>query len=53
LATRLADRLDTRVNISLGRSKGKISVEFASVEDLNRILAILAPEERKAFGAQA
>jgi ParB family chromosome partitioning protein len=49
LATRLADRLDTRVNISLGRSKGKISVEFASVEDLNRILEILAPEERKAF----
>jgi ParB family chromosome partitioning protein len=52
LATRLADRLDTRVNISLGRSKGKISVEFASVEDLNRILEILAPEERKAFQAQ-
>jgi ParB family transcriptional regulator, chromosome partitioning protein len=49
LATRLADRLDTRVNISLGRNKGKISVEFASVEDLNRILEILAPEERKAF----
>ncbi len=35
--------------ISLGRNKGKISVEFASVEDLNRILALLAPEERKAF----
>jgi ParB family transcriptional regulator, chromosome partitioning protein len=52
LATRLADRLDTRVNISLGRNKGKISVEFASVEDLNRILALLAPEERKAFQAQ-
>ncbi len=52
LATRLADRLDTRVNISLGRSKGKISVEFASVEDLNRILALLAPEERKAFHDQ-
>jgi ParB family transcriptional regulator, chromosome partitioning protein len=49
LATRLADRLDTRVNISLGRNKGKISVEFASVEDLNRILALLVPEERKAF----
>jgi len=49
LATRLADRLDTRVAISLGRSKGKISVEFASVEDLNRILDLLAPEERKAF----
>jgi ParB family chromosome partitioning protein len=53
LATRLADRLDTRVNISLGRNKGKISVEFASVEDLNRILALLAPEERKAFQDQA
>lgn len=49
LATRLADRLDTRVSISLGRSKGKLSVEFASVEDLNRILDILAPQERKAF----
>jgi ParB family chromosome partitioning protein len=52
LATRLADRLDTRVSISLGRNKGKISVEFASVEDLNRILALLAPEERKAFQAK-
>lgn len=52
LATRLADKLDTRVNISLGRNKGKISVEFASVEDLNRILALLAPEERKAFQNQ-
>ena len=49
LAGRLADRLDTRVSITLGRSKGKLSVEFASVEDLNRILDILAPEERKAF----
>ncbi|MFI7586011.1 ParB/RepB/Spo0J family partition protein [Spongisporangium articulatum] len=49
LSTRLADRLDTRVSIALGRSKGKLSIEFASVEDLNRILDILAPEERKAF----
>jgi ParB family chromosome partitioning protein len=49
LAGRLADKLDTRVNISLGRTKGKLSIEFASVEDLNRILDILAPEERKAF----
>ncbi|MCE0536851.1 ParB/RepB/Spo0J family partition protein [Kineosporia rhizophila] len=49
LAGRLADRLDTRVNIALGRAKGKLSVEFASVEDLNRILDILAPELRKAF----
>jgi ParB family chromosome partitioning protein len=49
LASRLADRLDTRVTIALGRSKGKLSIEFASVEDLNRILEILAPDERGAF----
>jgi ParB family transcriptional regulator, chromosome partitioning protein len=49
LAGRLADRLDTRVSIALGRTKGKLSVEFASVEDLNRILDILTPELRKAF----
>ncbi|GLY26880.1 ParB/RepB/Spo0J family partition protein [Kineosporia sp. NBRC 101731] len=49
LASRLADLLDTRVNIALGQSKGKLSVEFASVEDLNRILDILTPELRKAF----
>jgi ParB family chromosome partitioning protein len=49
LATRLADRLDTRVSISLGRSKGRLSVEFASVEDLNRILEVIAPDVRGAF----
>jgi len=38
LASRLSDRLDTRVRISLGQRKGKLTVEFASVEDLNRIL---------------
>ena len=43
LADRLSDRFDTRVRISLGRSKGRLSVEFASVEDLNRIVALLAP----------
>ncbi|HEY8820473.1 MAG TPA: ParB/RepB/Spo0J family partition protein, partial [Dermatophilaceae bacterium] len=38
LAARLSDRLDTRVRISLGQRKGKLTVEFASVEDLNRII---------------
>lgn len=51
LASRLGDRLDTRVTISLGRTKGKLSVEFASVDDLNRILALISPEERRAFEA--
>jgi ParB family chromosome partitioning protein len=49
LAARLADRLDTRVTISLGRAKGRVSIDFASVEDLNRILEILLPSERGAF----
>ena len=41
LATRLSDRLDTRVRITLGQRKGKLSIEFASVEDLNRIMDTL------------
>ena len=49
LAGRLADRLDTRVSVALGRTKGKLSIDFASVEDLNRILDILAPDLRGAF----
>ncbi|MHB1474369.1 MAG: ParB/RepB/Spo0J family partition protein [Dermatophilaceae bacterium] len=41
LASRLSDRFDTRVRISLGQRKGKLTVEFASVEDLNRIVDLL------------
>jgi ParB family chromosome partitioning protein len=42
-ATRLSDRLDTRVRITLGQRKGRIAIEFASVEDLERILDVLSP----------
>ena len=49
LATRLGDRLDTRVTVALGRTKGRLSIDFASVEDLNRIITLMAPEVRKAF----
>ncbi|MGW0930395.1 ParB/RepB/Spo0J family partition protein [Streptomyces sp. NPDC002644] len=45
LATRLSDRFETRVKVDLGKSKGKITVEFASMEDLERILTTLAPDE--------
>lgn len=38
LASSLSDQLDTRVKISLGKSRGKLTVEFASVDDLNRIM---------------
>lgn len=45
LASNLADRLDTNVKITLGARKGKVSIEFASVEDLNRIMTLISPEE--------
>lgn len=41
LASSLSDRLDTNVKISLGARKGRVSIEFASVEDLNRIMDVL------------
>lgn len=43
MATRLSDKLDTRVTVSLGKNKGKLTVEFATVDDLNRIVQILDP----------
>ncbi|NNN31947.1 ParB/RepB/Spo0J family partition protein [Streptomyces sp. S3(2020)] len=45
LAGRLSDRFETRVKVDLGQKKGKITVEFASMEDLERILGTLAPGE--------
>ncbi|MFJ6824637.1 MULTISPECIES: ParB/RepB/Spo0J family partition protein [Streptomyces] len=45
LATRLSDRFETRVKVDLGQKKGKITVEFASLVDLERILGTLAPGE--------
>ena len=41
IAAALTDRLDTRVKVTMGRSKGRITVEFAGTEDLQRILAAL------------
>jgi ParB family chromosome partitioning protein len=43
LADKLSDAFDTRVRVELGRRKGKITVEFASVDDLERIVALMAP----------
>lgn len=45
LAARLSDRFDTRVKVSLGKTRGRLTVEFASVQDLNRILESFAPED--------
>jgi ParB family chromosome partitioning protein len=41
VAERLGDRLNTRVKVSLGASKGTIVIDFATVGDLNRILTEL------------
>ncbi|WP_431958963.1 ParB/RepB/Spo0J family partition protein [Actinacidiphila sp. bgisy160] len=47
LALRLSDRFETRVKVDLGQKRGKIVVEFASIEDLERILGSMAPGEGK------
>ncbi len=44
LADKLADAFETRVRVELGRRKGKITVEFATVDDLERIVALMAPQ---------
>ena len=41
IAEKLSDKFDTRVRVELGKQKGKITIEFASVEDLERINKIL------------
>ncbi len=43
LGSRLSDRLETRVKVDLGKTKGRITVEFASIPDLERIVAIMDP----------
>ena len=46
IADRLSDRLDTRVRVDLGQRKGRITVEFASLDDLRRIVDIMDPRNR-------
>ncbi len=41
IADRLSDRFETRCSVELGKSKGKITVEFASLDDLRRILELM------------
>ena len=45
VAGKLGDRLNTRVQIALGARKGQVKIEFASIQDLNRILVELGEEE--------
>lgn len=43
VADRLSTAFDTRVTVSLGKRKGKIVVEFGSVDDLQRIIDVMSP----------
>jgi len=47
LNERLSDRLDTRVKVTLGKAKGTIAIEFASLADLERIVGIIDPRNRE------
>ncbi|SJN46896.1 Chromosome (plasmid) partitioning protein ParB [Microbacterium esteraromaticum] len=49
VSSKLGDRLNTRVQITLGARKGQVKIEFASIQDLNRILKDIGEEE---FGAR-
>ena len=41
ISDQLSDYLDTRVHVELGKKKGKIVIEFATVEDLERINKVI------------
>jgi len=45
VAERLSDNFDTKVTVSLGKRKGKIVVEFGSVDDLERIVTLMGSPE--------
>jgi ParB family transcriptional regulator, chromosome partitioning protein len=44
LAGRLSDVFETSVKVQIGRAKGRIVVEFGSVDDLQRIIGLMAPD---------
>jgi ParB family transcriptional regulator, chromosome partitioning protein len=44
LSDRLSDLFETRVKVEMGRTKGKITVEFATIDDLERIVKAMSPD---------
>jgi len=43
IADRLAERLETRCSIAMGARRGRLTIAFASPEDLRRIMAAIDP----------
>ena len=48
LSDRLSDIFDTRVKVEMGKNKGKITVEFATIDDLERIVKAMSPDASSA-----
>ena len=48
LSDRLSDLFETRVKVEMGRTKGKITVEFATIDDLERIVKAMSPDASSA-----
>jgi hypothetical protein len=48
LAERLSDRLETRVRVQLGKRKGKVLIEFATLDDLQRICDAIGLDQETA-----
>jgi ParB family chromosome partitioning protein len=38
----LAEQLETRVNVQMSAKKGRVTIEFADLEDLERIYRVIA-----------
>jgi ParB family chromosome partitioning protein len=53
LAERLSDRLETRVRVQLGKRKGKVLIEFATLDDLQRICDAIGLQQRAVDLAEA
>ncbi|RLV57281.1 ParB/RepB/Spo0J family partition protein [Aeromicrobium phragmitis] len=43
LAHKLSEHFDTRATVQLGKTKGKITIEFATIDDLERIVGLINP----------
>ncbi|MGH3494577.1 MAG: ParB/RepB/Spo0J family partition protein [Sciscionella sp.] len=48
LSDRLSDLFETRVKVEMGQKKGKITVEFATIDDLERIVKAMSPDATSA-----
>ncbi len=46
VAARLSERYDTRVKVQIGARRGRITVEFATLDDLERIVAVMDPSAK-------